>query len=224
MSDTFSITISPRGNVPKGWFKILTNHFKTKEWPYCICNEKGEGNDHLQIALTTPYRSDNIRRMLIKLLSPVFQDDDEKRCWLKISKSDDPMYSIGYTLKEIIDGNPDGRNFKSSYPEDELQECWTYYEKVKGSSNLKGGWECKGINALLPYCLDFAKKNDLLDRNIKLRSIIVILVNNNKIPYSLGRKIRKDDEIFWKDLMNKELGICNDTPMRRISNINDYID
>lgn len=220
MSDTFSITISPRGDVPEEWFDLLVNHFTKKDWTYSICNELGEGNDHLQVALTTPYRSDNIRRMLIKILSPVFQDDDEKRCWLKISKTDDPYYSFGYTMKEI--GN--GRNFKSSFNEDELQECWEYYEKVKKSGNLIGGWECKGINALLPYCLDFAKKNNLIDRNIKLRSIIVILVNNNKIPYSLGRKIRKDDEIFWKDILNKELGICNDTPLMRINNINDYMD
>lgn len=219
-----SITISPRGDVPQEWKPNLKKFFEKKGWKYYIGSEKGKNdNDHLQIALDTPFRSDNIRRSLLNLLKPDFQDDDERRCWLKISKTDDRAYTFGYCMKE----NGESETNLNQEEKDDFNE---YYNKKQGSKTPVG-WECKGINQLLPYCLEFARKNKLINRQIKLRSIIVILVNDGLIPFSLGRKIRKDDEVFWDDLVNIEL--CNPDlfgndrrplPVSRINSINDYMD
>lgn len=218
--ETLSITISPRGDVPLDWGETINKYFTSKNWKFYIGKEKGKNNnDHLQIAVETPFRSDNIRRSFIKLLKPDFEDDHEKRCWLKISKTDDKAYTFGYCMKEKDD-------FYTSLTNEEIKDYKDYYTKKQGSKKPVG-WECKGINQLLDYCLEFARKNDLIERNIKLRSIVVILVNDGLIPFSLGRKIKKDDELFWNDIINMELSKEFDTtktPVGRINMINDYYD
>lgn len=243
MSDTFSVTISPRGDVPENWQLKLSELFQRMEWDYLIGKEYGQNNnEHLQIAVSCTLRSDNIRRKIKSELKPIFNDDDERRCWMKINKSDDPMYTFGYCMKEwkpVLNGDifiedlcdcseVPLTKLDTNMRLNKIRECWKHYEhykKQRGQGNdVIGGWKCKGINGLLPFCLEYAKEFDLINRNIKLRSICVILVNNNLIPFSLGRKIRKDDEVFWKDIVNIELASIKPTPIRRIENINDYYD
>lgn len=222
--ETLSITISPRGDVPSEWGETINKYFTSKNWKFYIGKEKGNNNnDHLQIAVETPFRSDNIRRSFMKLLKPDFEDDHEKRCWLKISKTDDKAYTFGYCMKETW---KEKENYWTSLSEEEETDFHDYYTKKQGDKKPVG-WECKGINQLLDYCLEFARKNDLVKRNIKLRSIVVILVNDGLIPFSLGRKIKKDDELFWTDMINMELSKEFDTtktPLGRINMINDYYD
>lgn len=220
--NTCSITISPRGDIPEDWMDKLRKKFDSDKniGNYIISEEFGANeNQHFQIAVDTNRRTDNIRRMLISLLDPVFSDDDEKRQWLDVKKSNDMKYTFGYCMKE-------NGNKRSNLDQDTRDNYYNHYKKIK-ESRKPLNWECKSINQLLTYCKEFAIKHDLMVHNngIKLRSIIVILVNEGYIPFSLGRKIRKDDEIFWDDIVNMHRadGFGDKTMKKRIEQFNHLI-
>ncbi len=209
---TYSVTIRPRADhFKKEWQQCLVIAFSKAS--YVIALETGDPDgagepNHLQCVFIMNTRTDNLRRKVKTALGWEPEDDMEKRCWLKISKHDDPLYAIGYCQKE-------GR-YKSNLPPECLSQGVDVYEEKPRPS---ASWKCKGINGLL----DFAKvwweqeqaestyvswrdysSGGVVSRSYpKLKTVCVMMHSKGLIPFSLARKIRKDDEIFWKAMMEK---------------------
>ncbi len=104
--ETFSITIRPRlNNFKIEWMETLREYLDTKrpDCDYIIGGESGNADseiNHIQMSLKTNQRNDNIKRMIKTVLKFEPEDRDEKACWLKCNKSDDPAYTNGYCVKE----------------------------------------------------------------------------------------------------------------------------
>lgn len=131
----------------------------------------------------------NLKRTISKLLKFKSSDEGEEAIWYKQSLSDDPDYTKGYCLKE--------NNYFSSFDDEFNEKYLDYYTKKKnGQLYNKIGWECKSINKLIPYCKEWCEKNGI-QPSYGLRAIVAVLVSEDLIPFSLGRKIRKSDEVFW---------------------------
>lgn len=207
---TYSVTIRPRAdNFKAEWAQCLEIAFAKAK--YVIAQETGDPDgkgdpNHLQCVFVMNTRTDNLRRKVKAALGWEPDCEMEKRCWLKISKHDDPLYAIGYCQKE-------GR-FKSNLTAECLDKgASVYAEKPRASNN----WKCKGINGLLDFAKVWWQEEQTEETYVswktwdssttvsksypKLKTVCVMMHSRGLIPFSLARKIRKDDEIFWKAMM-----------------------
>ena len=203
--ETYSITISPRGDIQPKWREVLVKWCEKNTVKYIIGNEKGANeNDHLQIAICIKNRrSDNIRRSIFNLLKYKPDDDAESKHWLKIAKHDDEDYLFGYCCKE--------NDYKTNIDKVELDEYRDYYGKMK-IKKVIGKWECKSINQLFDFCRNWVKQcgntrwkwNDGgIGKTIKsypsLKIVIMRIHSEGLIPLSLALKYKPFMESLWKD-------------------------
>ena len=201
--ETFSVTIRPRVEHFKiEWIGQIRDYLHTNkpDVKYIIAGEQGNGDDinHIQMALKIKSRSDNIRRMIKSVIKFEPEDEMEKQCWCKISKSDDPFFTNGYCMKEK-------KMVESNYACDDLDLFNKHYNERKTAEKHNGGWECKGINEL-PYYLQklYEKLNESsAEREFpSMRALAYKAFGEGKLPFSLVRKIKKSDEIIFYQLIN----------------------
>jgi len=195
-----SVTIRPR-ILPETWFDKVSNWLEQQENEYIISLEL---ENHLQIGLKSTMRSNNVRRSLTTLLEFEGEDDDEKARWLKISSHDDWVYLVGYCLKE----SPEICKYNLI---DKPERYIAYYnikkENIAKKNKLPSSdWKCTSINALPMFALNYCREQHLQPQMHKFRSIIIKLFSIGLIPFSLARKIKKDDEDFW-DAMVQNLTV-----------------
>jgi len=211
---TFSITIRPRAdNFKKEWVGVLEKAFRKHK--YIIGRETGSKEitecNHLQICVIGDFRADNLRRKIRGATKFKPEDEHEAECWMKISKSDDPYFTIGYCCKE--------GNFETNMPvlADSGLKYWQ--DRKDQGKGAGANWKCKGINSLLPFAKhwwtqecagpNYVKwrtwdQSAVENRTYpKLRTVVVRLHTLGLIPFSLARKVRREDEIFWEDMMDK---------------------
>ena len=199
--ETFSITIRPRVEHFKiEWIGQIRDYLHTNkpDAKYIIAGEQGSGDDinHIQMALRIKSRSDNIRRMIKAVIKFEPADEMEQQCWCKISKSDDPYFTNGYCMKEK-------KMVESNYACDDLDLFNKHYNERKAADKHNGGWECKGINEL-PYYLKTYMETDikLNEMEVSMRALAYKAFGEGKLPFSLVRKIKKSDEIIFRQLIN----------------------
>lgn len=193
-----SITLRPREhNFKAEWREELADFFKKDK--YVIGLEK---DNHLQVALESTKRSNNLRTLLVKFLKYSPEDDDEARHWLMIRSHKEPAYLIGYCCKET--------KYITNYSPEYIEECIGYYSNrsVKIESCRKNHkWACSGINNLFELIFDYATKNHLL--YTKVRNIICLMFADDLIPLSLARKIDKKFEDLWIAYRERKQGSSN---------------
>ena len=203
--ETFSITIRPRVNNFKiEWIGQIRAYLDTNkpDVKYIIAGEAGNGDDinHIQMALKIKSRSDNIRRMIKSVIKFEPEDDMENTCWCKISKSDDPYFTNGYCMKEK-------KMIETNYEVDNLEIFDKHYNIRKNADKPNGGWECKGINELPYYLKELYEK--LNGSSVELpypsmRALAYMAFGQGKLPFSLVRKIKKSDEIIFRQMINEK--------------------
>lgn len=159
-----------------------------------IMSIETQGKKHIQSGLITKIRTDNIRRKLKSILDWDNLDDDEKKVSLAIKSHKDWNYLIGYCCKQ---NDP----LYTNIDEDILIQCKDYYDTIKVGlkSNTNKDWICSGLNTLLPTCYNWCLDNGLNPSTTSFRVICTRLVSLGKIPFSLGRKIKREDENYWID-------------------------
>ncbi len=199
--ETFSITIRPRVEHFKiEWIGQIRDYLGTNkpDVKYIIAGEQGSGDDinHIQMALRIKSRSDNIRRMIKAVIKFEPADEMEQQCWCKISKSDDPYFTNGYCLKE--------KNMvETNYACDDLDLFNKHYRERKTADKCNGGWECKGINELPYYLKKYMETGiKLCEMEVSMRALAYKAFGEGKLPFSLVRKIKKSDEIIFRQLIN----------------------
>lgn len=209
--ETYSITIRPRPNNFKvAWLETIRDYLDAKKpgkCNYVIAGESGDGDNeinHIQMALAIKSRSDNIRRMIKSVIQFEPEDDMERQCWCKISKSDDPFFTNGYCLKEK-------KMIMTNYEADNLDKFDQYYKKKVSEDKHNGGWECKSINELPYYLQSYAEENikgfgEFSDKRINgieisMRALAYKAFGEGKLPFSLVRKLKKSDEIIFEQLV-----------------------
>ena len=199
--ETFSITIRPRlNNFKIEWMETLRDYLDTKrpDCDYIIGGESGNADseiNHIQMSLKTNQRNDNIKRMIKTVLKFEPEDRDEKACWLKCNKSDDPAYTNGYCVKEK-------KMVYSNFSLEQRDEFYEYYKACVDRKKNDKGWECKGINEL-PYYLKKYMEETISDNEfeVSMRALAYKAFGEGKLPFSLVRKIKKSDEIIFKQLI-----------------------
>lgn len=98
-----------------------------------------------------------------------------------------------------------------------IVDCVEWYhktEKLKAEGLNSGDYLITSINKLLPFAKSWVEShtelftysvgNEWEDKKIvipSLRAVCVKLVSRNIMPFSLGRKIKKTDEVFFKDIL-----------------------
>lgn len=191
-----SITFSPRelkSHQIENFKKWLTGMGGDPSENSKIMGLEKQGQLHIQAGILTNTRSDNLRRNLKKILDFDSLDDDERKFSLKLKTHNNWKYLVGYCNKE-------GKLQYHNFDEETLADYIEYYEttvdsqtKVKEEQN----WICSGLNSLLAstwnYCIE-----ENINPKLSLRYLVVEMVAHNRIPFSLGRKIKRSDEIFWK--------------------------
>lgn len=204
--ETFSITIRPRVEHFKiEWIGQIRDYLHTNkpDVKYIIAGEQGNGDDinHIQMALKIKSRSDNIRRMIKSVIKFEPEDEMEKKCWCKISKSDDPDFTNGYCLKEK-------KMVESNYACDDLDSFERHYNERKSADKHNGGWECKGINELPYYLMEYCEKLNenliktmVFSEQLSMRALAYHAFGQGKLPFSLVRKLKKSDEIIFRQLI-----------------------
>jgi len=125
----------------------------------------------------------------------------------KISKEEDAPLATYRRNDANINCNSSLQNIK---------ECVRWYhmtEKSKQDGVNHGDYLITSINKLLPFAKKWVEANTNLftyqvnqweEKKLvvpSLRAVCVKLVSNNIMPFSLGRKIKKTDEVFFKDLL-----------------------
>jgi len=212
---TFSITIRPLfHNFKVEWAEVLEKAFSKKKYVIGRENassEEGAVCNHLQICVIGDYRPQNLRRKIQGACKFVPEHEAEEKSWMKVSKSDDPMYTIGYCCKE--------GDFLTNIPclAESALEYWKERKEQGVGASMK--WKCKGINSLLTFAKhwweqEYEGKNYVQwrtwDRSKvesrrypKLRTVCVRMHTLGLIPFSLARKVRREDEIFWEDMMDR---------------------
>lgn len=179
-----SITVRPReSNFRKEWREKLAGYFDKYKMPYVIGIEK---SNHLQCAVETSKRSNNMRTAIIRVLGYVPEDDTEKLVWLKIVSHNNPQYLIGYCMKET--------EYITNIEQPKLMEYEKYYISHKNKiqeSKKYSSWLCTGINSLIPVAYEYAKEEGIENRDFK--SIVNVMAAQSLIPFSLSRKIKSQD-------------------------------
>jgi len=198
--ETFSITIRPRVEHFKiEWIGQIRDYLGTNkpDVKYIIAGEQGNGDDinHIQMALKIKSRSDNIRRMIKSVIKFEPEDEMEKQCWCKISKSDDGQFTNGYCLKEK-------KMVESNYSVEDLNTFYKHYLTRQTAEKHNGGWECKGINELPFYLQKYMETCiDTFEYEVSMRALAYKAFGEGKLPFSLVRKIKKSDEIIFKQMI-----------------------
>lgn len=105
----------------------------------------------------------------------------------------------------------------SSMSDIAIVDCVQWYhmtEKLKTEGLNTGDYLVTSINKLLPFAKCWVEShtdmftytvNQWEDKKLvipSLRAVCVKLVSRNIMPFSLGRKIKKTDEVFFRDLMD----------------------
>ncbi len=216
--ETFSITIRPRlSNFKIEWIDKIRDYLDTKKTnaKYIIAGESGSGDDinHIQMTLRIKSRSDNIRRMIKSVIKFEPEDEMEQKCWIKISKSDDPYFSNGYCLKEE-------KLVESNFTVEELEEFDKKYKEKVNEQKHNGGWECKGINELPYYLKDYyeaiCKESGELEF-VSMRALAYKAFGEGRLPFSLVRKLKKSDELIFSQMIRP-------VEYRRIKSLIEYED
>lgn len=222
---TYSITIRPRLENFGGeaWIQALI--LKFADSPCIWGREKGteETFNHIQGMIETTKRADNLKRAIQTVLQFEPADQAEKRSWWKCECAKSPLdilYVTGYCQKE--------KDFYSNLVDKTLQDGAKHYESERNKGR-KQKWECTSINDLLPFAkkwwIDNYCDGDESGRTVEhgytvedgneelpvvqqvyrsyptFKWMVVRMVNANAIPFSLGRKIGRNEEVFWEDLM-----------------------
>lgn len=204
-----SITIRPREeNFDLKWKQLLISYFDKKKYKYVIGVEQG---NHLQIALETKVRSNNLRRSIIKELNYTPEDDDESRVWLNLKNHSEPCYLIGYCCKDL--------QYVTNYSNEYIEECVSFYENKSDTLTrvkTQQKWVCTGMNTLLPCVYEYAVKNHMLYK--KLRVIITMMLAEDLIPLSLARKIDSKMQDFWIGYRGVKTGRCRQTIITELEN------
>lgn len=188
-----SITVRPREeNFDKAWEGILIKYFKKKDYQYIVGFEK---NNHLQIALKTSARSNNMRRTITGLLEFTPEDEAEKSCWLKIVSHANPKYLMGYCTKELV--------YATNFTQEEVDESIKYYvetrDKIKVTRKMTE-WICTSINSLMLHVYEYQVANGL--DHFCFTSIVALMCASNKLPFSLARKVKPTDNAIYEMYVN----------------------
>ncbi|AXH78537.1 MAG: hypothetical protein [Circular genetic element sp.] len=209
--NTFHIIVRPRiENFDKNWFEMLKDNFSDfLRYTITIALERGHDKtdctgqpigcyNHIDMTVTCTSRQDNIRAKVIKCLNYVPEDDEEAARWLKVVAHDCEKYCHGYTLKEHEtpfweEGDP----WYSNHPK--IDECGKVYNEGKPKHKSK----TNSLNKLLGVALEYYDnhREEFNEASPTLRAICVKLVVEDRIPFSLGRKIRRQDNIFFKHMV-----------------------
>lgn len=166
-----------------------------------IMSLEGEGQNHIQSGILTEKRTDNIRRSLIKILDWENLDDDEKKHSLKIKSHNNWNFLIGYCIKEE-------NIFYTNITEEHMKICKKYYQEQNNKlTQIKHEqkWMCSGINSLLETVYTYCINEGINPLKRRLRELVVEMTAYGLLPFSLARKIKQSDEIFWKALCNVKL-------------------
>lgn len=224
---SYSITIRPRLENFGGeaWIQALITY--CGDSPCIWGREKGTGVgfNHIQGFLITTKRADNLKRSIQGLFGFEPVDRDEKRTWWKCECAKSPVderYVTGYCQKE--------NDFYSNLGDKTLQDGAEHYKSLEGKVKQMR-WECTSINDLLPfakkwwidnYCdgtyeervanVEYGYAVEEGDDPMPVvtekylayptfKWMVVRMTNAGVIPFSLGKKIGRGEEVFWKDLM-----------------------
>lgn len=221
MTECFGCVFSPRDKgerINEDFALCIQSWIIDKDLIGCVVEESGNRDykSHVDFVIFYPGRSDNIRRSLFswfkKKMNWEPEDDFEKSKCLKVTKQNNPAYRFGYCVKELEDKKDCWIN-RITF--EEIEDHYSYYIESKGRSTT-GKWECTSINQLPQYCFEYYKKissgefSNIVDgRFIKpsLRAIVIRLHTEGLVPFSLARKIKKSDELFFLDMLhNYDLG------------------
>lgn len=170
------------------------------------------------------YKPEDVQEKLVWLM--VSEHDDRKYCHGYTQK--DNGWYIDKTLnskdfKIPIDNKPlltkynrNKNNENCSSIIQDIKECVEWYhitEKLKEDGLNNGDYLITSINKLLPFAKKWIESHsDMFTYQVNqweekklvipsLRAVCVKLVSRNIMPFSLGRKIKKTDEVFFKDLL-----------------------
>lgn len=184
-----SITVRPRiEHFKVEWADKLVQHFIRCKLKYVVSIEQ---NTHLQIALETVKRSNNVRRSIISQLNFTPHDDDEARSWLVVKVHKEPMYLVGYCLKEC-------QTPRTNYTETHIRLCEEYYQERKDSLNKQNyKWVCAGMNNLFPAVWKYVNEGNVNLKQRPLRTLLALMLSEDKIPLSLAKKFTSKDEHLW---------------------------
>lgn len=200
-----SITFSPRNLLQEdidAFQKWMMNMDESQNSKIMTIEE---GNKlHIQCGILSYQRTDNIRRTLKNVLNWTSLDEDEQKYSLKINSHNDWKYLVGYCQKQ---NSPLFTNIDTEL----LRTYKDYYieEKNKKTTNNKSNsknWICTSINNLIQsshaYCID----KGINPQYTGLRALITHMCSKDLIPFSMARKIKKSDEIFWREYVNIQSG------------------
>lgn len=192
---------------------------------YIITVEKGTtGHQHLDsfVQLTETKRQDKFRESVIKSLYKHIPKEELRNIKCVVNYLDpDPMYAIGYALKE----NPE--IILTSYKQDYLQRSEEYYRKNQERvSQLKDEAKAKYkgriltldniADAYLEYChnagydtMYYMTSQDWMSTkhihaDISFKKFMVIY--EDYIPFSIYQKINQDKLIEWCDAYLQKKG------------------
>lgn len=183
-----SVTIRPRqDNFRPEWREHVSSLFEKKRFKYVIGIEK---SNHLQIAVQTTKRTNHFREMLVKHMDYHPEDDEEARHWLLIKVHKEPQYLVGYCTKET--------EYITNFSPEYIQDCRDIYEgRIQTKDKIKqtNNWVCSGINSLLHCAYEYSVTHKMSHES--LRVIVVMMLADGLLPFSLARKISKKDEDFW---------------------------
>lgn len=187
--------------IDKDLIGIVTEECGTKSY-----------KSHVDFVIFYQGRGDNIKRSLFawfkKKMDWVPDEQFERQRCLVIRKQNNPAHRFGYCVKEIQDDIESV--WLNRITLEEVKDHYNYYIESKGRS-ATGKWECTSINQLPQYCFEYYKKisegenQNIVDgRFIKpsFRAIVVRLHTEGLIPFSLARKIKKSDELFFMDMLH----------------------
>jgi len=155
------------------------------------------------VALEINSRTDNIRRMIKGLTKFTPSDQFEDKCWLKVSKTNDPDLTIGYCMKED--------KYETNFEE---QDKYKEYHKMKQPKGDIGKWTCKSVNGLFMECQKWVIDTGIkswkykvigemgytIKQYPKIKTVITRLHTEGLIPTSLALKYKPMMEELWKDL------------------------
>lgn len=188
------------------------------------CNKDRQDKVRDFIMRILKYKPEDVQEKLCWL--KVTEHDDSKYCHGYTQK--DEGWFIGKTLNNKnfkITNEEDAplatyrRNDANIFCKSSLKnikECVRWYhmtEKSKQDGVNHGDYLVTSMNKLLPFAKKWIEANtNLFTYHVNnweekklvipsLRAVCVKLVSNNIIPFSLGRKIKKSDEVFFRDLL-----------------------
>lgn len=201
-----SITIRPRlHNFQKYenvWKSTLISIFEKKNVGYIIGTEGG--HSHFEICVITKQRSDNLKRLIRAELKYEPEDTAEHETWFNCVSHNNQKLRMGYCCKE----DDYVHNFEDEIIKDAI-EYWLASEKRKKEHKETGDWICTGINHLHKEVYKFAETEDMLCDKYSFKFLVTLLAANDMVPFSLSRKIKKDDESFWRMYKYRKMKVIN---------------